>query len=235
MNIKVSDALGLEKIYWDRVCNYLASNTKRYAELLLQLRERKAKVILEIGVYSGQRAKEMIEAAKIDHKAEDIWYLGFDLFEMFEPEILEKEFSKVPKTSQEIYDILAPTGVNVCLFKGYSQETLKEFVSKKHLYPSIDYIFIDGGHALDTIKSDWEYVKELMTYDTTVIFDDYYHGTHGENDKFGADHLVENLPSDEFVAECLNVTDSFAKDFGKLDISLVKVTINNQNNIKGIS
>lgn len=223
MNLTVSQPLALEKLFWDRLGAYFSSPTKRYGELLLEVRERKAKVILEIGVYSGQRAREMIETAKIAHDAEDIWYLGFDLFEMFEPEILDKEFSKVPKSESEILELLEPTGANIRLFKGYSQDTLKEFMAVRHLFPPVDFFFIDGGHAVDTIRSDWGYVRQMMTLESVVVFDDYYHGSHAQNREFGADDVLAEIDGSLFDAECLRVRDRFQKDFGVLDISLARV------------
>ena len=61
-----------------RIIYYLQSNEKRYVNLLIQIFKKKPKKIVEIGVYNGRRAIQMIEAAKIFNK--DVEYYGFDLF-----------------------------------------------------------------------------------------------------------------------------------------------------------
>ena len=58
---------------------YLFSNYKRYLNLLVAILFCKPKNILEIGVYNGKRANEMIDASKIFNNK--INYYGFDLFE----------------------------------------------------------------------------------------------------------------------------------------------------------
>ena len=63
-----------------RIIKYLLSNTKRYSNILFFVLLHKPKTILEIGVYTGRRAQEMIEAAKVFNKK--IEYYGFDLFEL---------------------------------------------------------------------------------------------------------------------------------------------------------
>ena len=50
-------------------------------------------------------------------------------------------------------------------------KTLPE-VSKN--LPQMDFIYIDGGHSLETIKNDWDYTKNLMHKGTIVLFDDYW-------------------------------------------------------------
>ena len=39
------------------------------------------------------------------------------------------------------------------------QTTLKSLLSQK----KIDFIFVDGGHSVKTILSDWENVKKIMS------------------------------------------------------------------------
>jgi len=56
--------------------------------LLILIIFYKPKTILEIGVYNGLRAKQMIEAAKIYNN--QIIYYGFDLFENFYKEKIVK-------------------------------------------------------------------------------------------------------------------------------------------------
>ena len=94
----------MKKIYYFiltiyRIIKYLFSNTKRYSNILFFVLLYKPKTILEIGVYTGRRAQEMIEAAKVFN--EKIEYYGFDLFEMMNDKILKKEMSKIPNSKKK--------------------------------------------------------------------------------------------------------------------------------------
>ena len=136
-----------------RILRYLFSKTKRYSFLLFLILINKPKSILEIGVYNGIRAKEMIEAAKVFNLKID--YYGFDLFEIMNDDILNNELSKMPLSEISVKKFLSKTA-NIKLFKGYSQTTLKNFNEK------VDFIFIDGGHKIETIKNDWLNCKRLL-------------------------------------------------------------------------
>jgi len=104
-----------------RIFLYLFSNTKRYSNLLFYILLHKPKSILEIGVYDGRRALQMIEAAKIFNNR--INYYGFDLFEDFSKfsNILEKELSKKPKNQFVIKNNLRRIA-NVILYKGFTKK-----------------------------------------------------------------------------------------------------------------
>jgi hypothetical protein len=95
----------MKKIYYliltiYRIIKYLLSNTKRYSNILFLVLINRPITILEIGVYTGKRATEMIEAAKVFNNK--IEYYGFDLFEMMNDKILKKEFSKIPLSKKKI-------------------------------------------------------------------------------------------------------------------------------------
>jgi predicted O-methyltransferase YrrM len=124
-----------------RIFLYLFSNTKRYSNLLFYILLHRPKSILEIGVYDGRRALQMIEAAKIFNNR--INYYGFDLFEDFSKfsNILDKELSKKPKNQFVIKNNLRRIA-NVILYKGFTKKTLKNFT--KNNSAKIDFVFIDG-------------------------------------------------------------------------------------------
>ena len=149
----------MKKIYYliltiYRIIKYLLSNTKRYSNILFLVLINRPITILEIGVYTGKRATEMIEAAKVFNNK--IEYYGFDLFEMMNDKILKKEFSKIPLSKKKIQQKLSKIA-DVKLFKGYTNKTLPKLKNKK-----IDFIFIDGGHAVNTIYSDWKNCKNVI-------------------------------------------------------------------------
>ena len=57
------------------------------------------------------------------------------------------------------------------LLKGDTKKTLPKFIRQKK---KVDFIFIDGGHSVNTIKSDWNAIKKIISKRSLVIFDDYY-------------------------------------------------------------
>ena len=65
---------------------------------------------------------------------------------------------------------LKKTGCKYKLKAGNTRKTLKKFSPDRQ----IDFIYIDGGHSIDTIQSDWDNIKRFMDDKTVVIFDDYY-------------------------------------------------------------
>ena len=78
-------------------------------------------------------------------------------------------------------------GINAELIQGNTRETLPDYNGEE-----FDFAFIDGGHSIETIQSDWENVKRLMRPGGLVVFDDYYEGPI-DTDQFGANKVVECL------------------------------------------
>jgi len=177
---------------------------------------------MEIGVFDGKRAVEMMEATSLFSNISENKYFGFDLFEDLTDELLESEFSKRPKPMDEIQKFVGKTGALVKLHKGFTQETLPDFVDKCD--QDIDFILIDGGHAVETIRSDWENVERLMTDNSVVVFDDFY-TVDGEFEKsFGCNEIIKSLDEKTYEIEMLSPQDKFMKDFGLLGINMVKVS-----------
>lgn len=170
------------------IIKYNLSVYKRYSNLLKIILRAKPKKILEIGVYKGLRSLEMIKAAKSFNSS--VVFFGFDMFEKFfeKKNILTAELSKKPKSMRYINDLLREHAY-VKLIKGNTLNTLPKF-SKKNKF---DFIFIDGGHSIKTIKNDWNYCKKLMHKNSVVVFDDYYLGDNKLIKKFGCNRIIENL------------------------------------------
>lgn len=152
----------------------------RYRQVLTEVVRRKPMAILEIGVWKGLRALEMLSLAP-----EGCIYYGFDLFEDANPETDAAE--KNVKSHHKVADVrklLAEYPVK--LFKGNTRETLKDFHEK------VDFVWLDGGHSVETIRSDWENVKRLLNPGAVVLFDDYYTG--GIDTKlYGCNEIVNGL------------------------------------------
>jgi predicted O-methyltransferase YrrM len=163
----------------------------RYAELLTLIDQYKPESLLEIGVWNGQNAIRMINQACKHHSFAE--YLGFDLFEDATAETDATEFN-VKGHNQEravMAEIRAAVGKNpsVMLIKGNTRDTLSDGMTR-------DFVFLDGGHSVETIASDYERVKNSKV----IVLDDYYtrdnDGLGPDTTKFGCNTLVERLKED---------------------------------------
>ncbi len=193
---------------------------KRYHHLYDTIKSNHPKTILEIGVWNGKRGVEMLKEA-LKHQGE-VDYYGFDLFEDLGETGYIEELSKMPPTEDKVKTLLQTTKANIHLYKGNTLKTLSEAVGK---IPKMDFIFIDGGHSVETIASDWKYVQELMHKDTVVIFDDYWRN----RTDAGCKAVVDAIDHNQFNVEILPEIDRFNNpDFGNLEISFAKVTQSNK-------
>lgn len=183
----------------------------RYAQLLPIVRELQPYHVLEIGTWNGNRAIEMMkETAGV--------YFGFDLFEDATDETDREESNVKPHWSvQRVASKLDAARIPWALQKGNTRETLPLFRKK---YPDIrfDFAYIDGGHSIQTIASDWENVREMMKPDSVVVFDDYYTPEHPE---FGCNQIVKNLEH-EILPDFDLV---HGGDFAGTEIRLVRVNV----------
>lgn len=191
---------------------------QRYKTLIEEVAKRKPKTIVEIGTWRGINAAKMInEAKKYNDK---IKYYGFDLFDMPQDMKIEELHSKSNATKKEAKSNIKETGADFEIIVGNTKETLKDFQPEE----SIDFVFIDGGHSLDTIENDWSAMRRIIDKDTVVIFDDYY----DNRVDIGAKPLVDILEEYRFGrfkvfrVERLEPLDVF-KD-ADLEIRLAKVT-----------
>jgi predicted O-methyltransferase YrrM len=107
---------------------------------------------MEIGVYTGENAKTMVEAAILNVPPGEVEYYGFDFF--------------MGARLREVRLKLEKTGCKFKLFKGDTVDTLPKVVMT---LPIMDVIFIDGGKSYSEARSDWEHSKTLM-HDGTAVF-----------------------------------------------------------------
>jgi len=192
---------------------------RRYKYLLESIKNHKVKKIMEIGTWNGNHALQMIEEAKKYSPLEAIQYYGFDLFESLDNKTTLKEFAKTPPLLEVVRKKLEKTNVDINLYQGFTQDTLPRAISE---LPKMDFVFIDGGHSIETIKSDWQYVKEVMDKDTIVIFDDYWN-----IDNSGCKEVIEDVDKTKFKVTILPIQDKFKKKWGTLKINFVKVEMAN--------
>lgn len=198
----------------------------KYRNLLKIIYQRRCRNIMEIGVYNGKHAKQMIEIAKIFYPAREIHYYGFDLFEKLTEEDFVKEQAKQPPICAYVRQQLEKTGANIHLYTGYTRDTLPSFVAEfQATGTTLDFTFVDGGHSFETVASDWNFVKKLMSNKTVVLFDDYYSNDEPEVEGFGCQLLVSNLDREMYNVEILQPADCFPKEWGLLKTSMVKVEL----------
>jgi predicted O-methyltransferase YrrM len=152
----------------------------RYLQLHEAVRKKQPKAILEVGTWNGERAVNLLNLCPTAK------YYGFDLFEDATKQTDEEEFNV--KRHHFKADVLQRLdGFDVELFKGNTRETLK------HFDRPVDFVWIDGGHSIETIRSDWENVKRCLTPDAWVFFDDYFSGGGIDTTKMGCNSLVHEL------------------------------------------
>lgn len=156
----------------------------RYENLIRYIIKYKPQSIMEIGVWHGYTAKKMIEAALRHHN--EVRYIGFDLFEDITDKEIVAEQSKTTKASyNNVRSLLENIQyANVELYKGYTRDTIP-------LVPTelMDLIFLDGGHSLETIKSDWHNIQRFIHGKTVIMLDDYWEN----RTDAGCKHLVDDL------------------------------------------
>jgi methyltransferase family protein len=158
----------------------------RYNQLLPLIDEAKPQTIVEIGTHLGIRAVQMCLQAL--HHHERVHYIGYDLFEDATDENHRIEMNGKGRAYMEapIARLEAIAGnlpqFSYTLIKGNTRETLHGDTVKA------DFVFIDGGHSVETIRGDYEAVKGSKV----VVFDDYYTGV--DTEKFGCNRIVADLP-----------------------------------------
>lgn len=198
-----------------KALHYWLKEPKRYGHLFQEINAIKPKNIMEIGIWNGHRAEQLIQTAQKYHLPQTIHYYGFDLFEELTLEKFKEEISKMPPTKETVKKKLLATGANINLYKGDTLHSLPENIAN---LPKMDFIFIDGGHSLKTIANDWHYVQQLMHDQTIVIFDDYWN-----REDAGAKPIIEKINREKFDVQILKPQDRFKKEWGTLKINFVKV------------
>ncbi|NIQ07806.1 MAG: class I SAM-dependent methyltransferase [Candidatus Korarchaeota archaeon] len=151
------------------------------------IRHHKWRKLLEIGVHTGENAKNMVEAANENFPVDQIEYYGFDTFSG----VLGRQ--KQDPNLQKVKRKLRETGCQFKLYKGDSKETLPTHLEE---LPTMDLIFIDGGHDYPTVRSDWDHARHLMGSHTATFF----HNA----DWQGPRRVLENISRQEYTVELLN-------------------------------
>ena len=168
---------------------------------LNEVKSKKPKFFLEVGVFHGVTARNVCELLSEIH-GNDFKYIGLDLFEKndenkseiipntnFSNPLKQIYFKYIkrqdPYTKEAVEDLLKKFKNNVSLIKGNSNIVLKKIDMSK-----IDYVFLDGGHDYETVKNDLNCCSEVINNGGTILCDDY-NLSYAPGVKKAIDELVE--------------------------------------------
>lgn len=148
---------------------------------------------LEVGTNKGDTVCKVMDRVR-KNGIRHFNYIGFDLFELLDSETSIKEFngkSMLPMAAvtQRISRHSERLGLvsSYRYFAGNTHQTIPAVASS--LSP-VTLVFIDGGHSLPTILSDFNSLLPVcQAKKTSIIFDDYYH----ERTDVGAKTLIDYL------------------------------------------
>ena len=166
------------------------------------VKEKSPKTFLEIGVFHGVTARNICELLYKIHK-EDFRYIGLDLFEISDEnksELIPNTFfsnpfkniyfkflkKQNPYSKEAVEDLLKKYKNNITLIKGNSNLVLKKIDMSK-----IDFVFLDGGHAYETVKNDLECCLEVINSNGTILCDDYDLGAQAPQVKKAIDEFIQ--------------------------------------------
>ena len=153
-------------------------------QFLKEIASKKPKNFLEIGVFHGVTARNVCELLSTIHNNE-FKYIGLDLFtenSQSSDEIIPNTkfnnplkkiyfkyiLKKDPYSIEAVASLLKKFEKNIHLLKGNSNDLLKKMNMSK-----IDYVFLDGGHAYETVKNDLNYSRAVLENNGTILCDDY--------------------------------------------------------------
>ena len=166
--------------------------------------------ILEIGVFQGVTGRNVCEL--LSNTKKDFKYIGIDIYDSMydkEEEILPimksanplkkiyyKYINKIePYSIEGVKQLLKKFEKNVILYKGNSNDILKDFEHK-----NIDYIIIDGGHSYETVLEDLNLSAKILSKEGIIMCDDYIHNE-APGVKKAIDEFVDN---NNFQIEIIN-------------------------------
>lgn len=167
---------------------------KRYNQLVGLIKFCKPASIIEVGTHNGTRAVQMCREA-LAHR-DKVHYVGYDLFDDADDETNAAELNgkgagSVATARQHLEDIKTDfPGFTYELVPGNTRRTLHgtETVA--------DFVFIDGGHSVETIQGDYEALK----ISRVIVFDDYY-VSGVDTAIFGCNRLLESVPHEVLPEE----------------------------------
>jgi hypothetical protein len=190
----------------------IPSQPNRYEHMLGLFREQNPVAMIEIGVWRGDQSLQFLTQGKALKR-----YVGFDLFEGMTGEVFKAESmgNCVPHSEAWVMQRLKPIaqhrGCSVELVAGPTERTLTRYAAE---HPAqFDFIYIDGGHSLETVENDWKASEQLLAPGGLIVLDDYYLNDATRGARPLVDRLIVNpgyvvrfLPVNEDIVEDLQIT-----------------------------
>jgi hypothetical protein len=133
-----------------------ASNRVVYREI----RQQKARKIVELGLGDGQRATHIIEVLKEIHEVRDIHYTGVDLFEA------RTAADGQGISLREAHRLLKATGARIQLVPGDVGEALARIANG---VSHVDAVVISAGFSAEQISRAWFYLPRMIHAETQVF------------------------------------------------------------------
>ena len=174
------------KIKYSKYWRKTSFKQKNIGDFFLdEVRKKKPKNFLEIGVFHGVTSRNICELLYSIHK-NDFKFTGIDTFsndlEISRDEIIPNtKFSNPLKTIyykyilrldpysiQSVKKLLKKFINNINIIQGNSNEVLKKLDLNK-----FDYVFLDGGHKFETVKNDLDNLAQIIDNGGTILCDDY--------------------------------------------------------------
>ena len=170
------------KKYWRKTS---LKNEQDAYTFLNHVNNIRPKNFLEIGVFHGVTARNVCDLLFKIH-GNDFQFTGIDLFEKIgrvsKDELAPKtKFNNPlkslyykyivkldPYTIESVYKLLKKYKNNINIIKGDSNKVLKEISLEK-----IDYVFLDGGHKYETVRSDLNNLIDVINKNGIILCDDY--------------------------------------------------------------
>ena len=191
---------------------------KNSAEFLMnEIIKYRPKNFLEVGVFQGVTSRNVCEKLYELHKS-DFRYYGVDIFEDSTEEFDLKEstvkhnkisnpfkhflFNIILKQNlnsmESVSKLLKKFKNNTQLIKGLSHDALKKINISE-----IDFIFLDGGHAYETVREDLEIILKDIKKNMVIICDDY------DQEGYGVKKAVDELKNR--VTDIINLNGRLVK------------------------
>jgi hypothetical protein len=156
----------------------------RYLQVLALVDRFKPATIAEIGTWNGGRAMEMAAIA-LKHRSQ-VKYIGFDLFEEATSETDQRELNV--KKHHSLDEVTTRLNAFAGMNPGFTFELHRGNTNDVLFDLSVDFVFLDGGHSIETIENDFRMVRNSKV----IVLDDYYTGPIDTN-RFGCNRLVGGL------------------------------------------
>ena len=170
------------KKYWRKTS---LKNKEDAYFLLNHIKKIKPKNFLEVGIFHGVTSRNVCELL-YSMNGDDFKFTGIDLFseeitsykDEFPPKtkfsnplksIYYKYIAKAdPYSLLSVLNLLSKFKKNINIIKGNSNKILKQINLDE-----IDYVFLDGGHKYETVKSDLENLTQVINNNGIIVCDDY--------------------------------------------------------------